>query len=257
MRRLNAVVVNYKTPEDLEEFVDSWEKYSNTETDHLNIIDVQAEVPLRNLMSLNATYWNRTENEGYGGACNYGYQRFFQPAEIYAFFNADVILGERTLDQCCQALLDNPSWGVLGPFQHDGTLVTHGGILGTNTAPIQRGWHKKISDEYRDIRDDAVMVMGSAYFIKKDCLDEHMACPILNPSFGSKGPFPEAIFLFYEETLISYHIAAHGWKNVYYGEAECYHKWHGSIAKHGHDNAFTQSREVFRKFCDTHGIEHD
>ena len=101
------------------------------------------------------------------------------------------------------------------------------------------------------------MVMGSAYFTKRKIWDELTNCPIYQDCFPGVTGAVLPTFLYYEETGHSYHAAAHGYKNVYYGLAECIHEWHGSIHKHGDKGAFKQSQQMFRTFCDAHGILHD
>ena len=76
--------------------------------------------------------------------------------------------------------------------------------------------------------------------------------------------FPEAegAFLpcqhYYGETGCSYHAWAHDYKVVYYGKANCVHKWHrasavGQIEK----ETMSADQALFRKFCDEHSIPRD
>lgn len=251
---IDIIVVNYRTPDDLMAFVDS---YRETRTDEceLTVVDVDPLVSV-GYKNIPGTLITMKENKGYAFAVNYAAAS--AGGDVLGIFNADIKLKPGTIKDCVTALRSRSDWGVLGPLQHDSKgLVTHGGILGTNEHPHQRGWHQRYSNEYRDIREDAVVIMGSAYFIKKKVWDELTSCPIYQECFpGAFGAFLPT-FLYYEETGCSYHAAAHGYKNVYYGVAECIHEWHGSIHKHGDKAAFKDSQKVFRDFCDKHSILHD
>lgn len=63
---------------------------------------------------------------------------------------------------------------------------------------------------------------------------------------------------YYEETWYCYHVASHGYKVMYFGEAEMVHRWHKSSAQGGWaDRQMPISRAQFRAACDAHGIERD
>lgn len=251
--KLSAVVVEYRT-DYIKSFIDSWIKHAPDWAD-LTVVDQDPTVPILG-QDVPGRLITTGENLGYGRALNRGIAG--SDADVFAFFNSDIILCENTIQDCATALMENDDWGILGPYQYDTKgLVTHGGILGTLKAPYQRGWHKPKSDIYKEVRDDAVFPMGSAFFVKRECWDELNACPIYQEVCPGSVGFPEQIFLYYEETLLSYHGHAHGWKSVYYGLAECVHHWHGTINKYGDQGAFKESQKVFRTFCDAHNLEHD
>jgi GT2 family glycosyltransferase len=203
-------------------------------------------------------------NIGYAKACNSAasaVERYHIPRKTIAFFNADTRLKPGVLDQCHWLLHQNPDWGVIGPKQvNDEGLITHAGIFGTNTKPELRGWKKKDVGQFNEIRDDAVSVSGSAYFVKRTCWDEMTECPI----YKEIAPDALGAFLptrhYYEESFASYHARAHGWKVVYCGVgADMIHRWHkaspvGGVAEKVY---MPESRKMFREACDKHGIDHD
>jgi GT2 family glycosyltransferase len=138
-------------------------------------------------------------------------------------------------------------------------LITHAGIFGTNDKPALRGWKRPDDGQFDEIRDDALSVSGSAYFIKRLCWDELTNCSkyrkIAPDAVGAFLPTPH----YYEETFCSYHAREHGWKVVYDGETSMVHKWHkaspvGGVAEKKH---MPESRKMFRAACDMHGITHD
>lgn len=251
---ISIIVVNYRTPSDLTKFIDSYREFAPEEAE-LTVVDVDPVVPF-GFKNVPGTLITTHQNRGYADAVNYAVP--MTSGDIIGIFNADVVLKKNTIESCAAALRINPDWANLGPLQHDSKgRVTHGGILGTQEKPHQRGWHGRLSEEFREVRDDAVMVMGSAYFTKRKVWEELTNCPIYQECFpGVTGAFLPT-FLYYEETGHSYHAAAHGYKNVYYGLAECVHEWHGSINKHSDRGAFKESQSMFRRFCDAHGISHD
>ncbi len=251
---IDIIVVNYRTPNDLDRFIESFRKTAPSNA-ILTVVDVDPIVAY-DYRRVPGDLIRLPQNNGYSYALNTAVA--MTSGEVLGLFNADVVLLEGTIEKCAQALSEHDDWANLGPLQYDSKgLVTHGGILGTQSAPTQRGWHKRLSDDFREVRDDAVMVMGSAYFTKRTVWDELTNCPIYKEIFpDATGAFLPT-FLYYEETGHSYHSAAHGYKNVYYGLAECIHEWHGSIKVHGDNRAFHESQKLFRAFCDAHSIDHD
>lgn len=250
----DVIVTNYRTPDDLKRFIESFRLTAPPNTT-LTVVDVDPIVPL-DWREIPGQLIRMHANNGYAAACNFA--ATLGHGDIIALFNADIVLKERTIQECSTALRGNPTWGNLGPLQHDSRgLITHAGILGTQESPHQRGWHHRRSEEFSDVRDDAVMVMGSAYFTKRSLWNELTSCPIYRECFPDVNGAFLPTFLYYEETGHSYHSTAHGYKNVYYGKAECVHEWHGSIKTYGDKDSFKESQAIFRTFCDAHGINHD
>lgn len=251
---IDVIVINYRTPDDLMNFIESY-RQTAPENCHLTVVDVDPIIAI-GYKNVPGTLITTPINGGYSYAVNNAVA--MTDGDIIGIFNADVILMEGTIEKCAAALRINNDWANLGPLQYDSKgLVTAGGVLGTQEAPYQRGWHGSVTEEFRDVRDDSVMVIGSAFFTKRKIWEELTNCPIYQACFpGIVGAFLPT-FLYYEETGCSYHAAAHGYKNVYYGKAECMHEWHGSIHKHGDNKAFEESQVMFRMFCDAHGIPHD
>lgn len=262
---LDAVVCNYKTPHDLRDFLESWCSYAPAEAllTVVNVCPEQADLDVTNdFMSYDAgkisgRVMDFTDNIGYAKACNAAVRN--SHADVLAFFNADVVLTEGALQECHDALLANPEWGVLGPRQVDQAgRLTHAGIVGTGEAPKHRAWKAMDSEEYADIIDSVPTVSGSAYFIKRQTWTDLMSCPI----YQDIAPLAQGAFLptehYYEETWCSYHARAHGWKCVYFGPARIVHKWHRASVVGGFaEMAMPRSRALFRHACDQHGIPRD
>lgn len=256
---IDVAVVDYRTPHDLDGFLASLpdSRGGDLYTLHVGIVDPEDLGPYRSAIQFvedhpdaSGRWW--WHNIGYGGAANA--LAAAGDREVIAIFNADVRVEGLRLFDCYQALVDHDDWGILGPRQVDerGRII-HAGIFGTNTAPTMRGWMSHAHESYEDIRDDAVSVMGSAYFIKRKLWDELKLCD------GDTGAFLTTP-LYYEETWCSYHARAHGAKVVYYGRSTMVHKWHQSINQRGHAwsvNRLKESREIFREVCAGHGIECD
>lgn len=267
---VDVVVVNYRTPDDLRGFVKSF-------------VDVQFEVPAT-LFVVNVDpkkedaeaaddcledvivpigYALCPTNIGYARACNSAAQAietYHRPRRTIAFFNADTRLVPGVLDHCHWTLHQEDDYGIIGPKQvNEEGLITHAGIFGSNRHPELRGWKHDDMGQYDEIRDDAVSVAGSAYFIKRDCWDELLACE----KYREVAPDAIGAFLptqhYYEETWCSYHAREHGWKVVYDGDVTMIHRWHqaspvGGVAEKKY---MPQSRTMFRDACDRHGIERD
>lgn len=258
---VDCVVVNYHTMQDLSQFVMSY-GHDPVESS-LFVVNVEESYneasDTRKLLSKipGAQHHSFLENVGYATACNYGANQ--GDREVIAFFNADTQLYDDTLSKCHDALMSNRSWGIVGPLQirRDGR-VTHGGIFGTPTQPVHRGWMKTKTSDYRDVQE-AVSVMGSAFFIKRVVWEELTQCSL----YSDVAPDAAGAFLptphYFEETFCAYHAREHGYKVVYYGPAMMIHEWHQASPVGGATEKihYKVSQQMFRDACDHHGIEHD
>lgn len=264
---ISVVVVNYRTPELLKDFVDAFYTQSSIVPTELIIIDVGMTGELLDQSKEILTfyrdkgkifhYWPFFYNSGYAAACNFA--ATLSNKEVIAFFNADTILFDDTLDICYNYLMCHNDTAVCGPLQLNSSgQVTHAGILGSDTQPSLRGWKSSEPFKYRDNIDEVISVSGSAYFVKNQVWHEMLNCPI----YRQIAPDCEGAFLptphFYEETFFSYHCRAHGYKVAYIGEAMMIHEWHQSSPVGGWAEAqIPVSQHMFREACGIHGIECD
>lgn len=262
---IDVIVVNYRTPEDIAEFVQSYRDFLPTVGSSLYLCNVHPTNQdftfchdlLEEVVETPAFHVPFLDNVGYARAVNRAAR--LSNREVLAIFNADIVLQPGALQKCYEALMLNPEWGVLGPLQvNEQGRVTSTGIFGTKQEPTWRGWQVPVKDEWRDVRDDAVTVSGSAYFIRREVWNSLTSCEVYN----SVHPEAEGAFLptphYYEETWCSYHASEHGWKVVYYGEVEIVHKWHKASPVGGWaESQQKKSQAVFRRMCDYHGIPHD
>lgn len=202
------------------------------------------------------------ENVGYSAAINYMASK--SSADIIAVLNGDVWMTSEDVLKIQNIFDENPEIHILGPKQRDEQgLITHAGIIGTNTAPRHRAWREPDPrDElYRD-RIECVTVSGSAYFVRRDVWNA------LTNNLKYREIYPDAIGAFlptphyFEETWCSYFARHLGYNVVYDGSVSIGHSWHASTPKpnegYSHADAqFPVSREIFRRACDYMGIERD
>jgi GT2 family glycosyltransferase len=255
---IDIVVVNYHTPKDLDDFIESLERFPVRADASLTIMEVDAE-PYVHTFS-----WQGKPGKTVGVQGNIGYARACNHAaslghrDVIAFFNADIVLTKGAIDLCHDALQGRPDWAVLGPCQVDNVgRIKHAGIFGTHASPVHRGWNEPNRRQYNDVRD-AITVSGSAYFIRRTAWKELSDCPI----YRDIAPDAEGAFLptqhYYEETWASYHAHAHDLQVVYYGYVTIVHKWHGASQLGGWaEKQMPISRQMFRRACKLHGIAHD
>lgn len=264
---IDFIVVNYKSPEDLTHFMMSLLRHPPETPWSLHVVNVDPDPADLQVYDHFYNGYSKmkgrmdhlviTENVGYARAVNQAAKRCVR--ETIAVFNADTRLKENVANDCHNALHSNSKWGVLGPRQVDDEgRVTAAGIFGTNDRPQDRAFHHRNSEEYADIRDDAVTVSGSAYFIKQSVWKELADCPVYRKS----NPLAQGAFLptplYYEETFCSYHAREHGHKVVYYGAATMVHRWHKAPRPKGSEGLrIVMARQMFRRSCEAHGIIHD
>jgi len=256
--KVEIVVINYKTYDLLQAFIDSYETFKPKTDSHLTIIDVESSEDFDQLKIPKDAWSVRTDwNLGYALACNYA--GFNSDADVLAFFNADTrFVNDTCVDYCVEYLNSNENVGIVGPLQYDSDLrATHGGIFGTLSKPQHNGWRSPRLDDLR-FNQKAVTVSGSAFFIRRDLWSELTNCSI----YASMFPDTIGAFLptqhYYEETGCAYHAQAHGKEVWYLGNAEMIHEWHKSSPVGGTvDMEMAKAKAIFVDFCEAHGIDHD
>lgn len=254
----NIVVVNYKTPDLLEDFIRSAVKFAPSNRTTLTVVDICPERHIDPGVDCGLLYIPLKENVGYAQACNIGAQGQDGNGEVILLANADTLLSDG-FEECIDQLMTHDDWGVLGPRQvNEHGLITAGGIFGTEQSIGQRGWNDADMGQYSDVREDAKTVSGSLYFIKRTLWDELTQCPLYQEAEpGAVGAFLHTPH-YYEETFCSYHARAHGKKCVYYGPVQMTHLWHRASVHGGWaDQQFQPSLEMYRRACEIHGIEHE
>ena len=188
---VDVVVVNYKTPDLLRDFIKSYEE-SAWDGCRLWVMDVEPEVYLPYTDTI-YDYTRFVENVGYARACNFGARDGVN--DVIVFANADTLLTPG-LSDCHDALLSHHDWGVLGPRQIDEfNRITAGGIFGTDRSIGQRGWQELDRGQCSDIREDAKSVSGSLYFVKRLVWEQMTRCPYMQAAYpdieGGFIPTPE------------------------------------------------------------------
>lgn len=259
MAAVDLVVVNYRTPGDLEGFVTSVEK-SGFQDYSLTVVDVD---PILEVPDLRChTYIRTDENIGYARSCNLAAANTTlaaESADVMAFFNADVRVLPGSIERCLATMLSRPDAAVVGPRQTNSQRrITSAGVVPTRAGGCKpRGWRELDRGQYNDVVE-MMTVSGSAYFVRRTAWDELAACPLYQEADpGSQGAFLQTPHYF-EETWVSYHARAHGWKVIYDGCAHMLHEWHQASPVGGWaERHFPESQRLFRAACAHHGIECD
>lgn len=265
---IDVCVVSYKTPEELNRFIFSHQKFAPETNLFVKVNDPSQRD--REVIEI----WQALFKFSVTFGPNNGYARSVNllvgqgNSEVVAIFNADVRLTENSVQDCATALMAHDEWGVLGPRQVDGdNRLTAAGVFGTGDRPKHRGWKAVDRDQYTDIRDDAITVSGSAYFIKRKIWNEIANDLVYNEflydrEFNLDSPEINGAFLptahFWEETFSSYMVRHLGYKVVYYGPVVLIHLW--SVSGHTELNTpskVKESQKLFREACDYIGILHD
>lgn len=264
---IGAVVVNYRTPGDLNRFVETWLKWQPYEWKLViaNVAPTERDTAagLRwARQEKQVTLLEYQDNIGYARACNRATDALTD-CDVYAFFNADVSFNSDAVQDCLDALAANPEWGVLGPRQTDSQgRLTHAGMFGTHTKTAPRAWRSRDCGEHHGI-EEAITVSGAAFFVTRSCWTHLAACPLYRSTIERLGlDTGPGAFLptqhYYEETWVSYHAWFHGWKVVYYGPAHVHHEWHQASVVGGEaDRQMPISKRLFVAACEAHDIPHD
>ena len=252
---VDVVVVSYHTNELLLDFRGSYMEHAFPGC-ALTVVDVQYGGEDASVFDEASQIHSigTKDNIGYGAACNLG--ALGGENDVILLANADTLLTAGLLD-CYQALMSHEDWAVLGPRQVDEFAhITAGGIFGTPSYPQQRAWQQLDVGQASDIRDDALSVSGSLYFIKRSVWNELTDCRIMQDYHpGVVGAFIETPHYF-EEMTCSVHARGHGYKCVFYGPVCMVHLWHRASPHGGWaDQLLDVSKQMHRDFCHMHGLE--
>lgn len=260
----DIVVVNYKTPRDLEKFCESLRGQEINSFTIVNNTPTEEDIAVADRYSKELGGWvcNNDENIGYARAINEA--STLLAGDIIATFNADVICPEGSIKAMADFMAQHPNVGVAGPKQVDSkNRITSAGVTGTNQQPKLRGWHQIDRGQFDEVRFDCVSVSGSAFFVKRSCWEELKLCPVYRTSckniFGQEplGPMLPCAH-FYEETALSYHARSHGWRVAFNGGVSMQHEWQGACKDNQLLSRYARdSKEQFRIFCSDHGIAHN
>lgn len=261
---IDIVVVNYKRYDLTKKFLDTFYKFEPSSDYTLTVADNETEEKSANFLR---EYYpqlrvlSTEKNLGYAGACNWGAS--MGDSKYIGIFNNDIEFVNNTcIDQMVNYMDKNPDVGVTGPFQFSNTngkkMITHAGIVGTNTQPQHRGWRQTNFADYR-FNDEVLTVSGSAMVVRRSFWEAVRDDAIFqkhNP--GALGGMPDSHVIYFEETLLNYLAPHFGYKVVYMGEPGCevIHQWHQTI-KPEHEHYFQDSQKKFRATLDDYGIAHD
>lgn len=265
--RLLSVVVNYRTPELLNRFIETYIEYVDQEDRALIIVDVDPDESSARINLVDDIYDDRIFYMGIDHNCGYAKAVNMAVAasgEIGTFsvvcaFNSDCFFMDREcVDSCLDLFEREGDIGVVGPMQiDDSQKITHAGIIGSNKHQQMRGWLSFNHSAYSDVIN-CITVSGSAYFVRKSLWDELTNCKEYASFFEDK---PLGAFLptqhYYEETYLSLHARHHGWRVVYNGKGKMGHSWHKSSPLNSETDSsiMVQSRDLYRAACAHHGME--
>lgn len=259
---VDLCVVNYNTKYQLQRLLDTLAKDDDGCSWELFIADNDSTDGSKEfLKSLSNNYRvkviSHNLNIGYAKAINKLAAMGHSP--YVAALNADVWLCTEDVKAIEKTFENDPKAAVVGPKQRDEKgHIRHAGIMWQNGGFYHRSW--AIPDPLDRIHVGEVIecgtVSGSAYFVRRSIWDEMTSCPIFQKEFpGAPGAFGETP-LYFEETLLSRHVKAHGYKVLYDGTVSIGHTWAASTPEGNNSNAhyIPISKEMYVKFCRAHDI---
>ncbi|HHW12144.1 MAG TPA: glycosyltransferase family 2 protein [Firmicutes bacterium] len=231
---VDLIVVNFNTKKLLAACLDSLRRFSGApDTYRLWVVDnasTDGSVTLIRSLPWVTGIFNR-ENRGYATACNQGIKAGNAP---YIFIlNSDTLVTEGWLPPLIAALQD-PAVAVVGPrlVSPDGYLVG-AGVVGTETAPIIRGWGVPDDPALFAEPTACLSICGACLGLKRALLPE-------------LGYFDENYFHYFEETDYCYNARRHGYKVLYVPTSRVIHLVNGSCRNRRRLAAyFRQSKAYF------------
>lgn len=266
---LDIVIVNHRTPDDLAACLASIEQYpvrGEDGYDAPHTVSIVHTVPERLDLEVAERFVRHNQNElrhwtervwednvGYNVACNHAAAD--GDAEFIAFLNADASTTVDAFSTLCNALRENPTWGIIGPRQvNSANKLVAAGTIGTNEAHELRAWQQDDLGQCSDIRDDAVCVAGSFLMMRRSVFDVLTECPTYQELVDQNGPWGDFSHYFGDQWL-GFHARAHGYLCTYFGPVQARHEWHRSSAVGGYgETMWGDDRARFVELCKAHEI---
>ena len=219
-RRVVTVVLNYRTPDDTVQAVDSLRR--STDLDQQIVVcdnaaaDDPAHADLRRRLGHGIDVLATGGNLGYAGGNNVGIRHGirYDPA-FYWILNPDTVVEPTTLEVLLQASDEIPDAGVLGPrilhpdksrIWFDGGLVDEDTF--GNTAHLHAGASVRAHPPTGP--RDVAYITGASLLIRSSVV-------------RSVGLLPEQYFLYFEETSYCRAVSLAGWRNVVVPRASMIH----------------------------------
>jgi GT2 family glycosyltransferase len=140
-----------------------------------------------------------TDNVGFGGANNVGYQHVVD--DIVILLNSDTILNNNALSQCVQRLNDNPKLGVVSPALRgvDGQPQQCRHRFPTVSDHVRKALRKQ-PNSVADVPEDWCWLAGTCLVLKKEAIEQ------------AGGLFDHNLFMYWEDADLSSRLLAAGWK---------------------------------------------
>lgn len=244
---LDLIVVNYKTPHLLQEFITSIEDFGPTDLSfRVTVVDVEQESEdVKNPFGGKYLVKN---NIGYGKSCNLA-SSLATGSRHLMLLNADTRLDNRgCLSRCVEFLDNNKDVAIVGPLQYDNNgTVRHSGLYGPWHSMVDHGFGQTVSSAHTvDAPVDSVS--GSAFMIKRAVWDELKNEKVFVKTFGRQlgAFFPTPHF--FEETGCAWNARLNGYQVWYLGSAQMVHQWHQSSPVGSQSRKYAISKAMVEEF---------
>lgn len=215
MKKITAIVLNFKVKKDALECIDSLKK--STYPVKIILVDNNSEDGISSAVEgdKEITFIQTGENLGYTGGNNIGIKKALSGGSDYVFIlNPDTIIDKDCIKNLIQALEGEEKAGIVGPkiYFEGGKIIWHaGGILDKlNVIGMHIGLDEKDKGQYENIKK-VDFISGAAIMIKKEV-------------FEKIGLFDERYFLYYEDADICFRAKQSLFKILYVPKALVWHK---------------------------------
>lgn len=247
---LGIVVVTYNTKDYLERCLKSLFEHTNANS-YVVVVDSGSTDGTGKM--LEEKFFDKVEllsedNIGYAKGVNLGMKFIkdrYPEISFLCFMNADIEFTKDWDIPLLQLLSSDKKIAAVGPKMiDDKNRIMAAGVVGANDRPSIRFWMEDDHGQGEEDAKDCVMLCGALQVVKSDVFFA-TGCLLETP-------------LYYEETGWNYYIRHLGYRTVYCGKSKIYHFWDKAPKTQDFKSkCFSESREIFRKFCDDHGILHD
>lgn len=195
------------------------------ETVRVVVVDNRPSDAVRTLAeTAGATYLERSDNPGYGGAMNAGVATLPASVEWILIANPDLVLAPESLTRLVERGDSDPAIGSVGPLvrEADGEIYPSARAVpslrnGVGHALFVNLWpNNPWTANYRDdtqgtpVLKDAGWLSGSCVLVRR-------------AAFDRIGGFDERFFMYFEDVDLGFRLGKAGYRNVYDPAAEVTH----------------------------------
>ena len=215
---VSIVIVNFETPKDVENLIESIFKTVKKTKFEIIVVDNSNNADLVFKTKKKFVKVFKIENKGFGNACNFGALK--AESLNVLFINADVVVNEKTIDDVFEFFKSKEKIGAVGVRQVRENGEFDAGCKRGFPTPFNAAcYYLKLDKIFQNVK-----IFGGYHRtdLKENCVQEIECISgafflIKKEVFHEIGGFDEKFFMYGEDVDLCYRLKEKGFINQYYG----------------------------------------